>query len=368
MDLSQLNITFIAGTLGQGGAERQLYYILKTLRQQGAQLSVLCLTQGEFWEEPIRQLGVPVVWVGKSASRLVRLVLITRWICQHRPRVVQSQHFYTNLYAFFSTQFCGKYGIGTMRSDCISEVHGNGRWMGPLSLKLPRIMAANSKLAIRNAITMGVPANRLFFFPNVVDCEYFSPLLSKPHTDAVKLIFVGTLVPNKHAEYVLNALSWLGKEYHVSVNGLIVGDGPQRSELEYLAALLGLSKERVLFMGRLLETVQAYNDSDILVLPSDWEGTPNVILEAMACGLPVVSTRVGGVPDIVMDGKTGFLVEPGDQAGLNAAVLKLVENAALRKEMGDNARRFVLEHHNLDRLPAILNTFYGTIKINTDGH
>src|SRR5689334_13233971 len=96
-DLSQLRICFLAGTLGQGGAERQLFYLLKTLREQGASLLLLSLTRGEFWEAAIAELGVEVRWVGQHNSRLARLGRIIREVRAFRPHVLQSQHFYTNL-------------------------------------------------------------------------------------------------------------------------------------------------------------------------------------------------------------------------------------------------------------------------------
>ncbi len=96
-DLEDLRVAFIVGTLGQGGAERQLYYILEALRASGARPRVLCLTHGEFWEDRIRALGVDVRWVGMSSSRLARLRAIVLDIRREPVAVIQSQHFYTNV-------------------------------------------------------------------------------------------------------------------------------------------------------------------------------------------------------------------------------------------------------------------------------
>ena len=101
-----------------------------------------------------------------------------------------------------------------------------------------------------------------------------------------------------------------------------------------------------------------YQESAICVLTSDFEGTPNVLLEAMASGLPVVATNVGGVPGIVRHGKTGFLLEPDDLEGLVRATAGLVRHSELRTEMGRRARAFVEENHSLHRLPAYLGGLY----------
>src|SRR5262245_10008242 len=97
-DLSRLTISFLAGTLGQGGAERQLFYSLRTLKESGAHPQLFCLTRGEFWEEPIRDLGVPIRWIGKHQSRAVRLACLIDSLRKDRPMIIQSQHFYTNIY------------------------------------------------------------------------------------------------------------------------------------------------------------------------------------------------------------------------------------------------------------------------------
>jgi len=103
-----------------------------------------------------------------------------------------------------------------------------------------------------------------------------------------------------------------------------------------------------------------YRKADVFVLTSDHEGTPNVILEAMACGLPVVATAVGGVPDLVQDGVTGFLCAPRDTAGIVAALARLAGDPVLRREMGERARVHVERCHARDRLPDLLESLYRT--------
>jgi glycosyltransferase involved in cell wall biosynthesis len=101
-----------------------------------------------------------------------------------------------------------------------------------------------------------------------------------------------------------------------------------------------------------------YQESDVCVLTSDEEGTPNVLLEAMACGLPVVATRVGGVPDIIRHNENGFLVDRADTGEMVDSLLKLVNNPALREEMGSRARSFIEVNHSLQRLPLYLENLY----------
>jgi glycosyltransferase involved in cell wall biosynthesis len=129
-------------------------------------------------------------------------------------------------------------------------------------------------------------------------------------------------------------------------------------ELENQARKLGLLPEFLRFEDSAADMRPYYHASAACVLTSDFEGTPNVLLEAMASGLPVLATRVGGVPDIVRDGHTGFLLDPEDLDGLTANATELIRSARLRREMGARARSFVQENHSLQRLPSYLSKLY----------
>jgi glycosyltransferase involved in cell wall biosynthesis len=112
------------------------------------------------------------------------------------------------------------------------------------------------------------------------------------------------------------------------------------------------------FKGEVQDMSSAYQQADILVLTSDYEGTPNVILEAMASGLAVVATGVGGVPEIVQHGETGFVVPCGRDEMIVEAILRLTSDEALRLELGHRARRYVEVNHSLERLPEYLEKLY----------
>ncbi|MDE3066478.1 MAG: glycosyltransferase family 4 protein [Verrucomicrobiota bacterium] len=360
--LSQLKLCFLAGTLEHGGAERQLFYILQALCRTGAAPRLLSLDRGEFWEERIKALGVRVTWAGDQPSRLKRLLRVLKELRQDPPDVVQSQHFYANAYAGLAARLLRAGGIGALRSNGHSEVSESGRLGGWLNLHCPRMLAANSQLAIQYAVAHGVPARQLYFLPNVVDTDWFRPA-THPSNGTVTLIAVGRLVKEKRLDRFLAILARLTTGFHLNVRGLIVGPGCQdedlRPELENQARQLGLSQDIVQFRGGVPDTRSVYREAAVCVLTSDYEGTPNVLLEAMACGLPVVASNVGGVPGIVQDGQTGFLLEPDNLEGFTAALAGLVKNAALRTEMGRRARSYVAENHSLHRLPAFLEELYG---------
>ena len=359
--LSKLKLCFLAGTLEHGGAERQLFYILQALCQAGATPRLLSLDRGEFWEEMIRGLGVSITWVGDQPSRLKRLFRVLKEVWKDPPDVLQSQHFFANSYVGMAARLIRAGGIGAMRNNGRTEVRESGRLGGWLNLHCPRTIAANSRMAIQYAVTQGVPASRLFFLPNVADTERFQPPGGSSN-NPLTLIAVGRLVKQKRLDRFISILGRLRADYGLDVRGLIVGPGCQnedlRPELENQARRLGLSPDIVEFRGGVSDTRFVYREAAVCVLTSDHEGTPNVLLEAMASGLPVVAARVGGVPDIVQHGRTGFIFEPEDLEGFAAALARLTKSSELRTKMGQRARAFVEENHSLHRLPAYLERLY----------
>lgn len=356
-ELRGLRVGFVAGTLGQGGAERQLYYMMCALVHAGAKPSLLCLTEGEFWEPRIRELGVPVTYVGAGHSRLRRLARIVRHLRRNPVDVLQSQHFYTNPYVAAAARIVGVQEIGALRSDGISEVGANSALLGRVSLRAPRRIAANSRTGIENAVSLGVPRSRLHFLPNVVDTALFRECRHE-REGPVRLLSVGRFVRQKRFDRFLRLLATSGNGSGREVVGHLVGDGPLRPAIERQARELALGPDALVLHGVAADVGPYYRDADVLVLTSDWEGTPNVVLEAMASGLPVVATNVGGLADIVIDGETGYLVRPNDEDALRGAVATLVSDDAKRRSFGCRARRHVEEHHALPRLTLELHRLY----------
>ncbi len=353
--LRGLRICFIAGTLGQGGAERQLFYILQVLHAAGACAKVLSLSQAEFWESPIRGLGIEVSYVGGSSSRLKRLVKIRREVRLFKPHIIHAQHFYVNLYAVVAARLSGCRAIGAIRNNVTSEVADVGGPLGHASLRMPGVLASNSRAALRILVDRGIPDNRLFFLPNVIDNSRFAAG-SSPHTDSFVILGVGRLAPQKRFDLLLQVLAQVSKKR--PIKGVIAGDGPLRAELEALATRLGLLPGVVQFLGQVSDTSYLYSQADLLLLTSDHEGTPNVVLEAMASGVPVIGTRVGDVPDLLGDGTRGRLVAPGDVAGLVAATEELLNDFQTRNGLANQGRSYVQSEHSYTGLENHLARLY----------
>lgn len=173
---------------------------------------------------------------------------------------------------------------------------------------------------------------------NGVDLDEFTPGAEGPVHDPAVVLFVSRLIERKGLQFLLPALATpqaLGLGWRL----MVVGDGPRRKALEGQARDLGLAG-RVEWLGQVAheELPELYRRADVFVLPSLSEGMPNVVLEAMAAGLPVVATRVPGSEELVGEGENGLLVEPRDVAGLGEAVVRVLGEEELRRGMGRASR------------------------------
>ncbi len=186
-----------------------------------------------------------------------------------------------------------------------------------------------------------------------VPCEEISPL-PRPPNPPFRVLYIGSLETRKGVNYLLEALAAVDTELG-PWECEIIGDGPHRSELEQTSQSLGLTS-RVRFVGSkdFSEVSAALDRSHVLVVPSiigpggRTEGLPTVIIEALAHERPVIASRLTGIPELVVDGETGMLVEPGDTQGIGKALLTLRQNPADGQRMAQNGRRRVEAEFDLD--------------------
>lgn len=167
-----------------------------------------------------------------------------------------------------------------------------------------------------------------------------------------RLLFVGRLAAVKGVPVLLEALRGLDTEgWHLTV----IGDGPDRAAIE--AQARGLPVDFLGYRSQ-AEVAQALSETDLFVLPSFAEGVPVVLMEAMASGVPVVATRIAGVPELVRDGTSGFLVPPGDATALRQAIAEALKDDAMRRAMGVEGRETVEADFNLAHEPARLSLLF----------
>lgn len=354
-----LRVGLVAGTLGVGGAEKQLVYVARALLQLGVDLRLFTLTQGEHHAATLDAIGVSQIWLGRYRHPLVRLSRLSKRVLSFRPHLLQSTHFFVNLYTALAGRASGSLAIGSLRNDVHSELHANPRW-GSWLLRLPPTIVANAEQARRNAEQWGRPKGTTFVLPNVIDLCDFDQLSRSGSTpwdgNCPVVIAVGRLVPNKRFDRFLKVLALVRREVP-NVEGAIVGEGPERASLERQAAQLKL-QSAVRFLGCRDDIAGLLRRASVLAVTSDHEGVPNVILEAMAARLPVVTTPAGDAPQLVDDRKSGFVVPFDDAATMAARMIDLLRSVDLCRRMGEAGRWKVQNNFSFTRLPARLLEIY----------
>lgn len=199
--------------------------------------------------------------------------------------------------------------------------------------------AAVADFAVRR---LRLPADRVVVVPNGVDPEW-SGDPAVPDSATPTAAWLGVMQPVKRVPELVRAAAEVS-----SLRLLLVGDGPERERVEAAVADSG-SADRVVLAGYRAAPMRFLSTADIFVLPSAAEACPMAILQAMACGLPIVASSVGGVPEVVRDGQDGILVPAGDDAALRDALSALANDADLRRRLGTSAQQRVREHYSTQR-------------------
>jgi colanic acid/amylovoran biosynthesis glycosyltransferase len=219
---------------------------------------------------------------------------------------------------------------------------------------------------------IGVPPEKIVVHPMGVDCRRFEYRRRSPGS-ALRLLTVARLVEKKGVEYGIRAVARLrGQEPDARISLTIIGDGPLRRQLERLVGELGLD-DCVQLLGWLNQTdvLERLYGSDVFILPSvtavdgDQEGIPVSLMEAMATGMPVVSTWHSAIPELIEDGATGFLVPERDEEALAGALRRFLQSPDLGPHMGAAAHKYIVEYHNIARLNDRLVRVYEQLLVST---
>ena len=296
------------------------------------------------WHAPI----LPVDDHGPFDLRLPqRLANICR---RHQPVIWHGHDYKSNLLGLLLEK--------RIRPRLITTVHGwvQRTWKTPLYYAIDRLCLRHYEHVIcvsedlhRRALALGVPEERCSLIPNAIDLELFRRSqttavaqsgFAVPHKRLV-VGAVGRLSGEKGFHYLIRAAHQLvqkGRDLEV----WIAGEGRDRPRLAALAADLGLG-ERVKLLGYRSDIIQLFQAMDIFALSSVREGLPNVVLEAMALEVPVVATRIAGVPSLIREAENGLLVRPGSALALAAAIERLFTDDEERRRLGRAARATVEE-------------------------
>jgi glycosyltransferase involved in cell wall biosynthesis len=338
-------LVFLLQDLTFGGTQRQTLELARRLNPARFQAEIWVLAAGEGFTPLARRYGLPVIRLGRHKQvGPAALARLGRRLLNQPPDVLLPLTVVPNIWG----RVLGRLArvpliIGNCRGGGAPR-RQHERWLWPLAHHI----LCNSQ-AIKSVLTgyHGVPAARLTTILNGVDTEFFQPP-AVPATSPPRVLSIGRLVPDKDHDTLLAAFH-LTAPAHPEAELWLVGEGPRLASLRELAQQLSIS-DRVKFIPPHEDLRPLLHQSTLLVLSSRTEALPNVVLEAMAAGLPVVATRVGGVPELVDQGCTGWLVDSGDVSGLAAALSRVLADPEASQTLGRAGRERALVDFSLDTM------------------
>ncbi len=230
------------------------------------------------------------------------------------------------------------------------------------------LFLAVSEIGKGKLVDIGCGENKILVHHMGVDIERFEfKERSRSHDAPIKVLTIGRLVEKKGINYAIKAVGLLIKKGYDLIY-IIAGNGPLKSELDGLILQLG-ARGRIKIIGSVEQTVvkALMMDSDFFLLPSvtgsngDQEGIPVTLMEAMATGMPVISTYHSGIPELVENGKSGFLVPERDVDALTDRLIYLIEHPELWPKMGREGREFVKKYYDIRKLNIKLETIYQSL-------
>lgn len=361
----RLNVVQLIDVTGGGGAEKVLVDLALNLDRSRYNVSVCATRQARNYQPLLDSAGVrTMVLDRRSRWETYKMAEVVRMLRRERVHVLHTHLFGSNTWG----RLLGRLARVPV---IIAHEHWSSRgrneiWMDRLMYRLSdRILVTSeaSKQIVMNR--EHIPARYLSVVYNGVDISKFAARddraavreeLGVP-ADAVLIGAVGRLTADKGGQDVLIRAVGEVRKTCPQVRLVMVGDGPLRPGLEQLTAQLGLG-ETVNFAGLRSDVPRLLGALDVFVLPSEREALPVAVLEAMAAGLPVVATRVGGLPEVVEDGETGFLVPPGDVAAMQAVLEKLAGDPALAARLGASGQAHVQAHFTVQQMVHQVERLY----------
>lgn len=342
---SRIKVLQVIDNLGTGGGQFVLLHLVRGFDPAVFDVRTVSLgpRQNSHVERELLDAGLHVDFLDKKLGfRPGAIVRLDRIVREFRPDVVHT-HLgglrYSLPSTFLRRTHAQVYTIHNVK-DGIPLF-----WTVQIGVRLGVVPVAIAQRVL-DSVRSGLPGVEIPLIPNGIPVKrYRTPVVPRIEwrgregiaPDDFAFVFVARMQEQKNHDLLIRVFSRLTKTSR-SVRLLLAGDGELRADLEKTAQELGC-RDRVHFLGNRKDVPDLLGAADAFVLSSDWEGNPLCILEAMAAGLPVVSTAVGGIPELVDHERTGLLVPPKDPAALLGAMSRLVTNSQLAHELGAAAAR-----------------------------
>jgi glycosyltransferase involved in cell wall biosynthesis len=341
-----------------GGTERQMTELIRRLDDNRYRVHAVCFRREGRWLDRVEARAASVVDFPirgfARPSTLVALARFASWCRRERIAVLQTCDFYANVFGLAGARLAGvPVRIGSRR-ELNPDKSDRQITLQRRAYRCATHLVANSPAAREILRAEGISSPQIALIPNGIDLAAHA---SERHTRPIRtVVTVANLRPEKNHETLIAAAAILAP-VHPDVRYQIVGDGSRRAELEALARARGVDRI-VEFLGHRDDIPELLAAGDLFVLPSRSEAFPNGAIEAMAAGLPVVASDVGGLRDLIVHGRTGLLVPPANPEALAAAIGALVTGPAQARAIGDAGRNEVRSRYSFERMVAAFDTLY----------
>lgn len=355
-------VAHVVYSLGTGGLENGMINIINRISPDRFRHVIICIKQSGDFARRIADPGVRVIELGKREGHDLGFYWrLWKTLRQLRPAIVHTRNIAAIEAQFFAWLIPGVRGVHGEHGRDIYDVAGENRkyrlLRRILSPFIGRFICVSKDLVQWLQDDVGISARKVVHIYNGVDLEKFAPGQRIHPGDfpknflpegAIVLGNVGRLAEIKDQASLLRAVKTLresGEEWVTRLRLVIVGDGPLRGELQELVEELSL--QDVCWMAGNREDIPRFLGSmDIFALPSLGEGISNTILEAMATGLPIIASDVGGNPELVLPGENGLLFPAGNIEALAQAIASVCRDAEQREKMASRSRARVVQEFN----------------------
>lgn len=363
-----IRIEYFIDHLKVGGAQRHLIELFSVLDRGRFAPQVSVAKGGGALVAVLEEMGVPVRTFGveRTLARPATVAGLVRTARRLRAERVQIAHGYLyegNVLGMLAARLAGvPIRIASKRS-LDRYPRASQRTATRLANAIADRIVCNAEKVRRFVLDEErPPARKLLVIPNGIRIEDRMPSPERPAGVGSGVRLVGTIgrLSWKKAYPDFLAMAARVRAVRDDVEFVMIGDGPLRAELEAEAGRLGIGRH-VHFLGEVHGVRGLLRGLDVFVLSSVVEGMPNVLLEALAVERPVVATAVGGIPEIVADGKSGLVVPPGDPAALAAGCLRLLDDPAGAAALGAEGRRTVLSRFSVGAMAARYTALYDAL-------
>lgn len=355
---SPVPVAIFLTSFDPGGTERQMIELACRLDRRRWHVHLVCHRAAGAWLEWAASSGASITTFAVASFRelavITQMRAFVRWCREQRIALLHTGQLYPNIFGLPAAAFGGVPVRISNRRHLSADKSPAERAAERVAQRFAHRIVANSEAAAARVRSEGIPARRVSLIRNGIDSNAFTPVRPSPRPRRV--VTIANIRPEKGHDVMIDAAPLVLRHFPDATFRL-VGDGPLLPVLRARARDRGVDQS-LTFVGHRDDVAAQLSASDIFVLPSRSESLPNAILEAMAAGLPVVATAVGGTGEILKDGRTGLFVAPSDPVALADRICQLMAAPDLAAALGTAARAEVMATYSFARMVEAFEEVY----------